>query len=174
MTIYAYDNATPEVDPTAYVHEKSTVIGNCSIGANSTVWPSAVIRADNDLIKIGNNVNVQDGAVIHVDTGCPAIIQDGVSIAHLAMVHGANIGSNTLIGMGCVIMNDVIIGHDCIIGANTVIPAGKIIPSRSLVVGTPGKILREVTDEEVRANQANAQGYVQKGISYKKLLKEVK
>jgi carbonic anhydrase/acetyltransferase-like protein (isoleucine patch superfamily) len=174
MTLYSYNNLTPSIDPTAYIHQQSTVIGNCIIGANCTLWPGAVIRADNDLVKLGSNVNVQDNAVVHIDAGCPANIGDNVSIAHLAMVHGATIGANTLIGMGAVVMNNAVIGKDCIIGANTVIPAGKVIPARSLVVGTPGKVVREVTEDEIKSNQLNAQGYVQKGIAYKKFLKEVK
>ena len=167
MPVFSYKTKTPVIDPTAYVHENATVIGQCSIGPGSSVWPSAVLRADNDAITLGENVNIQDGAVVHVDVGHPANIHNGVSIAHLAMVHGATIGENTLIGMQAVILNDVVIGKNCIIGANTVISSGKTIPDNSLVVGSPGKIIRQVTDDEVQGNKRNAGHYKQKSIDYK-------
>lgn len=173
MSIYSLNGIEPQLSNSAYVHESATVIGNCTLGDYTTVWPSAVLRGDNDSITVGNNTNIQDGAVIHVDQGHPALIGDGVSIAHLAMVHGATIGENTLIGMQSVIMNDVVIGKNCIIGANTVIGAGKVIPDNSMVVGTPGKIIREVTEEEITSIHKNALGYVGKGVTYKSGLKRV-
>lgn len=167
MSVFSYKKKSPNIDPTAYVHESATVIGQCTIGPGSSVWPSAVLRADNDAITLGEDVNIQDGAVIHVDVGHPANIHNGVSIAHLAMVHGATIGENTLIGMQAVILNDAVIGKNCIIGANTVISSGKNIPDNSLVVGSPGKIIRQVTDDEVQGNKRNAEHYKQKSVDYK-------
>ena len=167
MPLYAYKNQEPKVNTAAYVHETATVIGQCSIGPRSSVWPGAVLRGDNDSITIESNVNVQDGAVIHVDVGHPAHLKEGVSIAHLAMVHGATIGENTLIGMQAVILNDVVIGKNCIIGANTLISSGKIIPDNSLVIGSPGKIIRQVTPDEVEGNKRNAEHYSNKAQTYK-------
>jgi carbonic anhydrase/acetyltransferase-like protein (isoleucine patch superfamily) len=173
MTVYSISGVEPTISATAYIAEEATVIGNCEIGEHATIWPNAVLRGDNDKITLGSRVNIQDGAVIHVDTGHPAHIKDGVSIAHQAMVHGATIGQNTLIGMQAVILNDAVIGRNCIIGANTVIPSGKVIPDHSMVVGTPGKIIREVTDAEIDANKRNALNYVSKGVTYKNSLKKI-
>lgn len=167
MPLYAYKTHTPLIDNASYVHDTATVIGQCTIGPGASVWPGAVLRADNDAITVGANVNVQDGAVIHVDVGHPAHLKEGVSIAHLAMVHGATIGENTLIGMQAVILNDVVIGKNCIIGANTLISSGKVIPDNSLVIGSPGKIIRQVTAEEIESNRKNAEHYTNKAQNYK-------
>ncbi len=167
MAIYSYKKYVPTIKPSAFVHDNATVIGNCVIGENSSIWPGAVIRADNDLVMLGDDVNVQDGAVIHVDVNYPALVGNGVSIAHLAMVHGATIGENTLIGMQSVVMNDAVIGKNCIIGANTVITAGTKIPDNSLVIGSPGKVVRQVTEEEIVHNRLNAKTYSDKSATYK-------
>ena len=174
MSVYSFQSQSPAIDPTAYIHDAATVIGNCIIGPGCSIWPSAVLRGDNDNITLKANVNVQDGAVIHVDTSHPAVIHDGVSIAHLAMVHGATIGENTLIGMQAIILNDAVIGKNCIIGANTVIAAGKVIPDNSLVVGTPGKIVRALTAEEIAGNKQNATNYSTKANMYKIGLVKIK
>jgi carbonic anhydrase/acetyltransferase-like protein (isoleucine patch superfamily) len=167
MSLYSIGGCSPQLKLSSYVHESATVIGDCQIGANSSVWPGAVIRADNDTVIIGNQVNIQDGAVIHVDVGHPVVLGDGVSIGHMAMVHGATIGENTLIGMQAVVLNDAVIGKNCIIGANAVVASGKVIPNNSLVIGTPGKILREVTAAEIENNSRNADSYVSKSAYYK-------
>lgn len=174
MSVYSFQSDIPAIDLTAYIHDGATVIGNCNIGPNCSIWPSAVLRGDNDNITLKSNVNIQDGAVIHVDTNHPAVLHDGVSVGHLAMVHGATIGENTLIGMQAIILNDAVIGKNCIIGANTVIAAGKIIPDNSLVVGTPGKIVRELTAEEVAGNKQNALNYSAKANMYKTGLVRIK
>lgn len=173
MSIFSYKGIAPCIDPNSYVHKSATVIGQCTVGAGSSIWPSAVVRADNDKIVLGNNVNVQDGAVIHVDVGHPAVLKDNVSVGHLAMIHGATIGENTLIGMQAVILNDAVIGKNCIVGANTVVTSGKEIPDNSLVVGTPGKIIRQLTNEEIESNRKNAETYSLRSIDYKINLKEL-
>lgn len=167
MSLYSFQTHAPTVDATAYVHDHAVVIGNCAIGAGCSIWPSAVLRGDNDSITLAANVNVQDGAVIHADTGHPAVLHAGASVAHLAMVHGATVGENTLVGMQAIILNDAVIGKNCIIGANTVIAAGKVIPDNSLVVGTPGRIVRSVTEKEIEGNRQNAINYSDKAYQYK-------
>jgi carbonic anhydrase/acetyltransferase-like protein (isoleucine patch superfamily) len=174
MSVYSFKTFEPTIDPTAYIQDAATVIGDCTIGSGCSIWPSAVLRGDNDNITLKSNVNIQDGAVIHVDTNHPATLHDGVSVGHLAIVHGATIGENTLIGMQAIILNDAVIGRNCIIGANTVIAAGKIIPDNSLVVGTPGKIVREVTAEEIASNKQNALNYSAKANEYKTGLVKIK
>jgi carbonic anhydrase/acetyltransferase-like protein (isoleucine patch superfamily) len=174
MSVYSFQSNIPNVDTSAYIQDSATVIGSCTIGPGCSIWPGAVLRGDNDSITLESNVNVQDGAVIHVDTGHPATLHNGVSIGHLAMVHGATIGENTLIGMQAIILNDAVIGRNCIIGANTVIAAGKIIPDNSLVVGTPGRTVREVTVEEIAGNKQNALNYSAKANMYKTGLVKIK
>lgn len=173
MPIYSYNSIQPQIDSSAYVHEMATIIGNCIIGPHSSVWPSAVIRADNDSVTLSENVNVQDASVIHVDTGSPATLHNGVSIAHGAIVHGATIGENTLIGMNAVILNDVVIGKNCIIGANTLVTTGKIIPDGSLVVGSPGCVIRSLTDDEIKSNRINANSYALRSSKYKQNLRKL-
>jgi len=173
MSVYSYNSVQPIIDPSAYVHDGATIIGNCAIGELSSVWPGAVIRADNDLVKLGNSVNVQDNAVIHVDTGHPAILHDGVSIAHGAIIHGATIGENTLIGMNAVVLNNAVIGKNCIIGANALVAAGKVIPDNSLVIGSPGRVLRQVTDDEIESNKINANSYALRSGTYKQSLRKL-
>lgn len=174
MSVYSFQSNIPNVDTSVYIQDSATVIGNCTIGPGCSIWPGAVLRGDNDSITLKSNVNVQDGAVIHVDTGHPATLHDGVSVGHLAMIHGATIGENTLIGMQAIILNDAVIGRNCIVGANTVIAAGKIIPDNSLVVGTPGKIVRELTAEEIASNKQNALNYSAKANQYKTGLVKIK
>jgi carbonic anhydrase/acetyltransferase-like protein (isoleucine patch superfamily) len=167
MAIYKFEDFRPRIDPTAYVHDSATVIGDCELGINSSVWPGAVIRADNDTVRIGQGVNIQDCAVIHVDSGHPAVLQAGVTIAHHATIHGCTIGENTLVGMQSVVMNDAVVGKNCIIGANTVVTAGTVIPDGSLVIGTPGRVLRSTTADEIDQNEKNALGYITRAKTYK-------
>lgn len=173
MSLYSFQTHSPVVDPSAYVHDGATIIGNCSIGELSSVWPGAVIRADNDSVVLGKSVNIQDNAVIHVDAGHPAILHDGVSIAHGAIIHGATIGENTLIGMNAVVLNNAVIGKNCIIGANALVAAGKIIPDNSLVIGSPGRVLRQVTDDEIASNIINANSYAIRSGTYKQSLRKL-
>jgi carbonic anhydrase/acetyltransferase-like protein (isoleucine patch superfamily) len=167
MAIYKFEDFRPRIDPTAYVHDSATVIGDCELEANSSVWPGAVVRADNDSVRIGPGVNIQDGAVVHVDSGHPVVLHAGVTIAHQAMIHGCTIGENTLVGMQSVVMNDAVVGKNCIIGANTVVTAGTVIPDGSLVIGTPGRVLRSTTADEIANNEKNALGYITKAKIYK-------
>jgi len=173
MPIYSYNQLVPNLNNSVYVHDTAVIIGNCAIGANSSVWPNVVLRADNDAIVIQENVNIQDGAIIHVDQGHPAELHDGVSVAHGAIIHGATIGKNSLIGMNAVILNDAVIGKNCIIGANALVSTGKTIPDNSLVIGSPGKVLRQLTDDETNANRANAETYVKRSKLYKTSLRKL-
>jgi len=144
------NNVEPLVSASAYVHERAVLIGKVVVGEGASIWPNAVLRADIAEINIGAGSNVQDNASIHVDYNMPALLGANVTVGHNAVVHGAKIGDNTLIGMGAVVM-ECEIGADCIIGAGALIPAGKVIPEGSLVIGSPGKVLRSLSPEE-RAN----------------------
>ena len=145
-----------------FVADSATVVGSVILKHNVSVWFNAVVRGDNDLITIGENSNIQDGAVLHVDPDMPLTIGRGVTVGHMAMLHGCTIGDNTLIGIKAVVMNTAVVGKNCIIGANSLVTEGKIIPDNSLVVGSPAKVIRSVTDEEIERLRYAANSYVKK------------
>jgi carbonic anhydrase/acetyltransferase-like protein (isoleucine patch superfamily) len=159
--IYALDNRQPEFLGECFVADSAAVIGKVRLANNVGIWFGAVLRGDNELIDIGENSNVQDNSVLHTDMGVPLTVGKNVTIGHLVMLHGCTIGDNTLIGIKSVIMNHAVIGKNCIIGANTLITEGKHIPDNSLVMGSPGKVVRQLTDEEIARIKLNADVYVQ-------------
>jgi carbonic anhydrase/acetyltransferase-like protein (isoleucine patch superfamily) len=136
------------IHPTAFVHAAGHVIGKVTLGARVSVWPTAVLRADSDTITIGEDSNVQDGTIIHVDPGVPCTIGARVAIGHRAIVHGATVADDCLIGMGAVLLNGVRVGSGSIIGAGAVCREGMEIPANSLVVGVPARVIRGTTDAE--------------------------
>jgi len=141
-------STTVPVDETAFIHPRAFVCGNVSIGKRVSVWPMAVIRCDSDAITIGDESNVQDGCVIHVDIGAPVTIGKRVAIGHSAIVHGATIEDGCLIAMGAILLNRVHVGTGSIVGAGAVCPEGMQIPPNSLVIGVPARRVRDTTDEE--------------------------
>jgi carbonic anhydrase/acetyltransferase-like protein (isoleucine patch superfamily) len=155
----------------AWVAPNATVIGDVRLGDQASIWWNAVARGDNDTISIGAGSNIQDGSVLHADAGVPLTIGANVTVGHLVMLHGCTIGEQSLIGIKSVILNKAVIGRHCIIGANSLIPEGKVIPERSLVMGSPGKVVRQLTDEEVARLLLAAQGYVDNARRYRAELK---
>lgn len=162
-----YKNYIPEIHDSCYVAESSQVIGKVKMGKNSSVWECAVIRGDVDKITIGESTNVQDGSILHVNNGIPLIIGNNVTIGHGVNLHGCSIGDNSLIGIGAIILNGAKIGDNCIVGAGAIVTQNSIIPNNSLVLGAPGKIIREISDFEVEENVKNAKNYVQLSKDYK-------
>ncbi|MGC9106038.1 MAG: gamma carbonic anhydrase family protein [Thermoprotei archaeon] len=160
MPIEPFLNKWPRVSPKAYLHSTAYVIGDVEIGDYSSVWHYVVIRGDNDYIKIGKETNVQENSTIHTDAGYPVEIGDRVTIGHNAVVHGAKIESNVIIGMGAIILNGAKVGKYSIIGAGAVVTQGTEIPERSIAVGVPAKVVRKVTNEEVRMIEENAEEYL--------------
>lgn len=144
-----------------FVADNATVLGRVTLGEATGIWFNAVLRGDVDDIVIGARTNIQDGAVIHADEGYPACVGEGVTVGHQAMIHGCTIGYNSLIGIKAVVLNGATIGRNCIIGANALIPEGKEIPDNSLVMGAPGRVKREVTDEEIEGLRWSADHYVE-------------
>ena len=136
------------IDPTAYIHPAAVVCGDVTLGPRASVWPTAVLRGDTAPIVVGADSNVQDGTVIHVDPGVPATIGARVGIGHRAIVHGATVEDDCLIGMGAVLLNRVVVGTGSIVGAGAVCPEGMHVPPGSLVLGVPGRVVRATTDEE--------------------------
>lgn len=167
MTCYRLADKQPQLGPDAWIADNATVIGDVRLGANASIWWGAVVRGDNDPITIGANSNIQDGSVLHTDEGVPLDIGANVTVGHLVMLHGCSIGDGSLIGIKSVILNRAVIGRHCIIGANSLIPEGKVIPDRSLVMGSPGKIVRQLTDEEVARLEASAAHYVANAQRYR-------
>ncbi len=157
-----------------FVAENATLVGSVVLHEEVGVWFNAVIRGDNDLITIGPGTNIQDGAVLHTDAGVPLNVGRAVTVGHMAMLHGCTIGDHTLIGMKSVILNHARIGRNCLVGANTLITEGKEIPDGSLVMGSPGKVKRQLTDAEVGGLEASAAHYVQNFKRYKEQLQEEK
>lgn len=149
-----------------FVAHNATVIGSVRLMEKSSIWFNVVIRGDNELITIGAESNVQDGSVLHTDPGIPLTLGRGVTIGHKAMLHGCNIGDYSLIGINAVVLNGAKIGKHCLIGANTLIPEGMEVPDGSMVVGSPGKIKRELTDNQKKMLELSAAHYVQNASRY--------
>ncbi len=163
MAVYGLDGIVPELGAAAYVAPGAQVVGHVRLGARASVWFNAVLRGDNDPITIGDDSNVQDGAVVHSDPGSPATIGRGVTIGHRAIVHGATVGDGSLIGMGATILNHAVIGENCLVGANALVTEGKTFPPRSLIVGSPAKAVRELDDRAVAGLKVSAAHYVENG-----------
>ena len=144
--IWTLEGEGPDIHPTAWIAPDAQVIGRVRIGPRASVWFGAVLRGDNEWIEVGDGTNIQELCVLHTDWGYPLTIGAGCTIGHKAMVHGCTIGDNSLIGIGAVILNRAVIGKNCLIGAGALIPEGKVIPDGSLVMGQPGKVVRELDE----------------------------
>lgn len=149
-----------KIQESAYIAEGAIVKGDVSIGEESSVWFHATVRADRAEISIGDGSNIQDNAVVHVDEGFPVHIGNNVTIGHGAIIHGCTIKDNTLIGMGAILLNGARVGANCIVGAGALVTQNMLIPDNSLVIGSPAKVMRQVTAEEVQGNLKNAEEYV--------------
>jgi carbonic anhydrase/acetyltransferase-like protein (isoleucine patch superfamily) len=169
--LYQLADRIPLLKGDNYVAPNAAVIGSVVMERNASVWFGVTIRGDNDVITLGENVNVQDGSVIHTDGGIPVMLQRNVSIGHLVMLHGCTIGENSLIGIGAIILNRATIGKNCLIGAGSLIPEGKTIPEGSLVLGVPGKVVRALAPEEIAMNTWIAEHYVERSQKYREGLK---
>lgn len=175
MTVYALGDKTPNLPDSGnyWVAPDAQVIGNVTLLENASVWFNAVIRGDNEEITIGENSNIQDGAVMHTDIGFPMVIGRDVTVGHQAMLHGCTVGDNTLIGIGATVLNGAKIGKNCLIGAHALIGEGKEIPDNSMVLGMPGKVVRQLDENNAALLKASAEYYVTNWQRFKKDLKEV-
>ncbi len=160
-------NVKPKIDPSVFIADTATVIGDVEIGKNSSVWYGAVIRSDGDRVRLGEEVNVQDGAVIHEDAGYPVIVGDRVTIGHKAIVHGCTIGNDVLIGMGAILLSGCRIGNDCLIAAGALVTASMDIPDGSMVMGAPAKTIKPLSDELREEIAFAANEYAELGREYK-------
>ena len=155
------------VDATAFVHPSAQLYGKVHVGAQASIWPHVVIRSEVHEVRIGARTNVQDACVLHVDDGVPLTIGSDVSIGHQVMLHGCTIQDGCLIGINAVVLSGARIGKNCLIGANSLVTEGKEIPDNSMVLGSPGKIVRELSDEAAADLRKTAEGYVARGAWYR-------
>jgi len=162
MALYRIDDKAPQVAASAYIAAEATLIGAVRVGERATILAGAVARADNEPITIGDESNVQEGAVLHADPGFPLVIGKRVTVGHQAMVHGCTIGDGSLIGIQAVVMNGAVIGANSIVGAGAIVTEGKRFPERSLILGAPAKVVRELTEADLKNLAAAADGYVQR------------
>ena len=163
MSVYNLGDSAPELpgEDEYWIAPNAAVVGKVILKKNASVWFGATLRGDNEPIVVGENSNVQDGSVCHTDMGSPLIIGANVTIGHMVMLHGCQIGDNSLIGIGSIVLNGAKIGKNCLIGANSLITEGKEIPDNSLVMGAPGKVVREVSDAQAAMLRGGALHYVE-------------
>jgi len=168
MGLYEFDGKTPKVDPEAYVSPRASLIGNIEIGADSSIWEFASLRADMNFIRVGRGTSIQDNCTVHTTFMNPTIIGNYVTCGHNCVIHACEIGDRTVIGMGAIVLDGAKVGKDCVIGAGSVVTEGKVIPDGSLVLGIPGKVVKEVTDMMKEGFKAGADLYVELGKQHKK------
>jgi carbonic anhydrase/acetyltransferase-like protein (isoleucine patch superfamily) len=173
MPIYRLGDDAPRIPESAYVAPEAVVIGKVTLGEHACVLPCAVIRGDNETIVIGDRSNVQDGAVLHVDPGFPMVVGANVTIGHQAMLHGCTIGDGSLVGIQAIILNKASIGRDCLVAAGAVVLEGKVFAERSLIVGAPARVIRQLTDADVASLRYAANVYVERGKAFKAGLERI-
>jgi len=178
--VRSYQNHHPQLGERVYIDPAAVVIGDVHLGADSSVWPCAVIRGDMHRIRIGARTSIQDGSVLHIThasdyspEGYPLTVGDEVTVGHAVTLHGCTLGNRILVGIGSTVLNRAKIGKNCIIGAHSLIPEGKEIPDNSLVMGSPGKVVRQISDDQVALSKGSAQVYVDNWKRFKAGLKPI-
>src|SRR5690606_8789530 len=173
MPIYQLGEFAPTIDPTAYVTDSATLVGQVHVKARASIWFNVTIRGDNEPIVIGEGSNVQEGSVLHADPGFPLNIGKEVTIGHMAMVHGCTIDDGALIGIQAVVLNGAKIGKNCVVGAGALVTEGKEFPDNSLIVGSPAKAIRTLSDEEIRRFHGAAESYLRRSVEFREKLKRI-
>lgn len=173
MTVYALGALEPQLPAEGeyWIAPTASVMGNVTLKKNASIWWGAVARGDTESITVGENSNVQDASVLHADFGKPLVIGRNVTVGHMVMLHGCTIGDNSLVGIGAIVLNGAKIGSNCLIGAGALIPEGKEIPDNSLVMGSPGKVVRTLDEAQARALEGSALHYVE---NWKRFTRELK
>lgn len=172
MPLYELDGEAPVIDASAYIADSADLIGRVRLEAGVSIWSHVSIRADNDTILIQEGTNIQESSVLHVDAGQPMSIGPNVTVGHQAMLHGCTIGAGSLIGMQAIVLNGAVIGKNVLVGAGAIIPEGREIPDNVLVIGI-GKIVRELSADEIANMHGNTRHYVERGLHYKTALRRV-
>ena len=173
MSIYQLDDLVPEVHSSAYVADSAQVIGEVSLAEDSSVWYGSVIRGDSDRISVGAGSNIQDASVLHADKGYPLTIGERVTVGHQVMLHGCTIGDESLIGIGAVVLNGARIGRHCLVGAGSLVTEGKEFPDGSMILGSPAKVVRQLTPEQIEGLRQSAKHYVDNAHRFKVGLKKI-
>lgn len=171
--IFQLGKHTPSISTSSFIAPNATLIGNVDIAENASIWFNVVIRADMDKVTIGENTNIQDGSILHVDKDFPITVAKNVTVGHKVMLHGCTIGENSLIGMNAVVLNGAIVGKNCLIGANALVTENMQIPDGSLVIGSPAKIVKQLDEKSQAMLAKSAEHYVSNGQRYKEELKLV-
>lgn len=161
--IYKLKNKTPDISKACFIAESADIIGEVSLGEDSNIWFNTTLRGDIAPVKVGKRSNIQDGSVLHVNYNMPCIVGDNVTVGHGVILHGATVEDGCLIGMGAIILNQAVIGKESIVGAGALVTEGKIFPPRSMIIGSPAKKVRELTEEEVEKIKENVSDYIRKG-----------
>ncbi|ABA50820.1 bacterial transferase hexapeptide repeat protein [Burkholderia pseudomallei 1710b] len=170
VTIYKLGENAPSIHESVFVADSATIVGKVVLEENASVWFGATIRGDNEPITVGAGSNVQEGAVLHTDPGCPLTIAPNVTVGHQAMLHGCTIGEGSLIGIQAVILNRAVIGRNCLVGAGAVITEGKAFPDNSLILGAPAKVVRTLSDEDIARMHMNTKSYAMRRAYFKEQL----
>jgi carbonic anhydrase/acetyltransferase-like protein (isoleucine patch superfamily) len=172
MAVYELDGVAPQMAESAWVADSAQVMGNVHLHEDSSVWFGAVLRGDTETITVGKGSNVQDGTVMHADYGFPLVVGERVTIGHQVMLHGCTIGDETLIGIGATVLNGATIGKNCLVGARSLVTEGKEFPDGSMILGSPAKVVRQLTPEQIEGLRRSAAHYVENAQRYRKGLKK--
>ncbi|HEX5737939.1 MAG TPA: gamma carbonic anhydrase family protein [Hydrogenophaga sp.] len=173
MAIYELDGVAPRVADSAWVADSAQVMGNVVLAEDSSVWFGATLRGDTETITVGRGSNVQDGSVMHADIGFPLTLGDNVTIGHMVMLHGCTIGDESLIGIGATVLNGANIGKNCLVGAGSLVTEGKTFPDGSMIMGSPAKLVKTLTPEQIEGLRRSAQHYVENAQRYRTGLKKI-
>jgi carbonic anhydrase/acetyltransferase-like protein (isoleucine patch superfamily) len=173
MSTYQLDDEVPQVHPSAFVADSAQVMGRVTLAPDSSVWFGAVLRGDTETIAVGSGTNIQDASVLHADIGYPLTLGERVTVGHQVMLHGCTVGDESLIGIGAVVLNGARIGRHCLVGARSLVTEGKVFPDGSLILGSPAKVVRALTPEEIEGLRRSAQHYMDNARRYRAGLKRL-
>jgi carbonic anhydrase/acetyltransferase-like protein (isoleucine patch superfamily) len=173
MAVYEVDGKTPQVDSTAWIADSAQVMGHVTLGPDASVWFGCVLRGDTESMTIGEGSNIQDLTVMHADHGLPLTIGKHVTVGHKVMLHGCTIGDESLIGIGAIVLNGARIGKNCLVGAGSLVTEGKEFPDGSMIMGTPAKVVRELTPQQIEGLRLSAQHYIDNARMFRATLKKL-
>ncbi|MDO8904908.1 gamma carbonic anhydrase family protein [Hydrogenophaga sp.] len=173
MAIYELDGVAPRLADSAWIADSAQVMGDVVMAEDSSVWFGATLRGDTETITVGRGSNVQDGSVVHADIGYPVILGESVTVGHMVMLHGCTIGDESLIGIGATVLNGATIGKNCLVGAGSLVTEGKSFPDGSMIMGTPARVVKSLTPEQIDGLRRSAQHYVENAQRYRAGLKKV-
>ena len=173
MAIYEIDGIAPQLADSAWVADSAQVMGDVALAADTSIWFGAVLRGDTETIRIGRGSNIQDLSVLHADVGMPLTVGEDVTVGHQVMLHGCTIGDGSLIGIGAVVLNGAVIGKGCLVGAGSLVTEGKVFPDGSMILGSPAKVVRQLSPEQLEGLRRSAQHYVHNARRFRKGLKQL-